>query len=87
MNNKFYIKLGVTGYFVGVDVIRRVLLTSTLEHYFKMLKFSIFNALNTSFHKKLLLPPSHNISKKNSFSLSQNISKKDKLLSYLILFF
>ena len=58
MNNKFYIKLGVTGYFVGVDVIRRVLLTSTLEHYFKMLKFSIFNFQYTdytSFCKKLLL--------------------------------
>jgi len=33
-----------------------------------------------------ILPPSRNISKKNSFSLSQNISKKDKLLFYLILF-
>jgi len=33
-----------------------------------------------------ILPPSRNISKRNSFSLSQNISKKDKLLLYLILF-
>jgi len=34
-----------------------------------------------------ILPPSQIISKKNSFSLSQIISKKDQLLSYLIMFF
>jgi hypothetical protein len=37
--------------------------------------------------REYILPPSQIISKKNSFFLSQIISKKDQLLSYLIMLF
>jgi len=50
------------------------------------LRFSIFSTINdkVNYYSFIIniLPPSHNISKKNTFYLSQNINKKDKFLSF-----
>jgi len=72
----------------GVYYLHFIYHNHTFVNLSRKVKFKLipYTTYKTQVQSNVVLPPSHNVSKKNIFSLSQNISKKNKLLSFSIFF-